>query len=269
LPGLECRADYSCQLPKENGENCSGDGECASRHCECGDASCSNSAKKCAATACAVCKYTTTGLSCDGDLTSGTNCDDGEACTYADQCGSAGTCTGTPVVCTSGTPPCGIVSTCNGTASCTNVYPGVSTACDDGSACTYGDHCNASGSCVAGSVTGLAPTGQVGSATVDLTWNEIASVAQYFVRLSDGTAARYDDPRYATCGANLYYYCEDYIPAASICASGICTITSVPVINGRAYSYWVQGCVPACGNGCIVGNPTLGAAGSTAFSVAP
>lgn len=107
-----------------------------------------------------MCQYTTvTG-----------NCDDGDACTTADAC-NAGTCAGTPMVCS--TPP---AATCtNGTTlqtfamngTCNNgtcEYTPTSIVCDDNDACTTGDFCNA-GACRSGA---MANCGDGNACTADM-----------------------------------------------------------------------------------------------------
>jgi hypothetical protein len=62
----------------------------------------------------------------------------------------------------------------------------------------------------------------------------------YFVRLDDGVNSPvFDDTRFAG-RCNPHYYCEDFIKATSICSGSTCTITNIPVVTGRTYTYWVQ-----------------------------
>jgi hypothetical protein len=74
--------------------------------------------------------------SCAGEPAA-TPCDDGNACTAGDHCsGIDDTCVpGTPVACTG---PC-TTGTCDPSRGC--VPTPASTPCDDGNACTVGDHC--------------------------------------------------------------------------------------------------------------------------------
>ena len=72
-------------------------------------------------------------------------CNDLNACTHTDVCGS-GMCTGTTIDCSSTT--CA-TRACNGSPVC-SVTPR-SGSCDDGDACTYNDMCDGSGACGAGS----------------------------------------------------------------------------------------------------------------------
>jgi len=101
-----------------------------------------------------VCGYR---RSCNGTATcdetyptSSTSCDDDELCTYNDVCNGAGGCFGTTIQCTSDPGPCGMIKTCDGTATCDESYPDTNTTCDDGQYCTDGDHCNGSGGCLPG-----------------------------------------------------------------------------------------------------------------------
>lgn len=59
-------------------------------------------------------------------LAAGTACDDGDPCTYDDQCSGAGPCSGTPVVCVA-RGPCE-TSVCNG-GTCTGTPKPAGTAC--------------------------------------------------------------------------------------------------------------------------------------------
>src|SRR5207244_1980766 len=73
----------------------------------------------------------------------GSSCDDGSACTQSDTC-EAGVCTGTnPVVCTA-LDQCHLAGTCDmGTGVCSNPNKADGSSCDDGSACTQSDTCEA------------------------------------------------------------------------------------------------------------------------------
>lgn len=77
----------------------------------------------------------------------GSMCSDGNACTQEDAC-VAGQCRGSdPVVCTA-LSQCHVVGTCNPTTGvCDNPVASAGTPCDDGSACTLEDACQA-GACV-------------------------------------------------------------------------------------------------------------------------
>src|SRR5207247_1825777 len=73
----------------------------------------------------------------------GSTCDDGNACTRSDTC-QAGACTGAnPVVCTA-PDQCHAAGTCNpATGTCSSPARPDGTACDDHSACTRTDTCQA------------------------------------------------------------------------------------------------------------------------------
>ena len=84
-------------------------------------------------------------------------CDDGNACTRTDTC-QAGTCTGTnPVTCPA-QDQCHDAGTCDPTTgTCSNPAKPNGTACDDGSACTRSDTCQAGACTGANPVTCPAP----------------------------------------------------------------------------------------------------------------
>ncbi len=77
----------------------------------------------------------------------GTSCDDGNACTTQDQCGS-GLCAGTAKLACDDENAC-TVDKCNPIAGCLNLPAAASSACDDGDPCTQGDSCQ-QGQCESG-----------------------------------------------------------------------------------------------------------------------
>jgi hypothetical protein len=116
-------------------------------HCNAA-AACVGTSYACTATQCQA------SSSCDGlggcavvNKPDTTACDDGNPCTYADQC-SAGACAGTPITCSPGS--CDVSSSCNGTSACTVTRKPDNASCSDGNPCTLNDTCQ-SGSCVPGS----------------------------------------------------------------------------------------------------------------------
>ncbi len=88
-------------------------------------------------------------VSCGGSLLYCTNlggiwqwrstvdCDDGQACTYSDECGGGSVCSGTPIVCTS--TDC-LASSCNGSNTCTEVPQPTTTVC--GTTVCTADYCS-------------------------------------------------------------------------------------------------------------------------------
>jgi hypothetical protein len=83
--------------------------------------------------------------------TNGTDCNDGNACTRADDC-MAGVCVGTnPVTCTA-SDQCHVAGTCSpSTGMCSNPTATNGTLCNDGNGCTQTDTCSA------GVCTGASP----------------------------------------------------------------------------------------------------------------
>ncbi|MCC6897656.1 MAG: carboxypeptidase regulatory-like domain-containing protein, partial [Polyangiaceae bacterium] len=89
----------------------------------------------------------------------GTACDDESACTQTDTC-QAGTCTGTNPVSCAPLDQCHDAGTCNPTTgACTNPPKADGIACNDGSACTQTDACQA-GTCTGTNPVGCAPLDQ-------------------------------------------------------------------------------------------------------------
>lgn len=149
--------DQCAQQPKADGDSCS-DGDPCTQGDACADGTCAGSAIDCsdlegpchiAACVAGACKKT---------ATPGAACDDQEACTELDVCGTAGGCAGTWDAGLSG---CG----CDDDADCADVgdacnlgrcdidthqcykEPALGDPCDDTNPCTFGDACNADGQC--------------------------------------------------------------------------------------------------------------------------
>lgn len=91
----------------------------------------------------------TTGACEAVNVTNGTACDDGDACTNNDVCGG-GVCGGSAVACDDGNP-C-TVESCDPVLGCVSVPAADGLACDDGNACTTADSCTA-GVCGGSAVT--------------------------------------------------------------------------------------------------------------------
>src|SRR5207302_330479 len=83
------------------------------------------------------------GVCSSPDKSNGSACTDGGACTQTDTC-QAGVCTGAnPVVCAA-LDQCHVAGTCDpASGSCSNPHKTDGTACNDGSACTQTDTCQA------------------------------------------------------------------------------------------------------------------------------
>ncbi len=141
-------------------------------------------------------------------------CDDGDLCTYGDHCDASGHCAASTVSCASDSATCGVKRKCNGTATCDESYPGASVACDDGSAATYGDHCDGAGHCVGTGVTCGSDPGPCGAVR---TANGTATCSVSY----PGTSVGCDDGNASTYG--------DHCDGAGHCvASGGVTCTSDP-----------------------------------------
>ncbi len=144
-------------------------------------------------------------------------CDDGNACTHSDVCGS-GTCGGTPVTCTS--TAC-MTRACNGTATCTET-PRTGMTCDDGDLCTYGDACTASGTCApAGGVTCTGTACLARSCNGTATCTETPRTG---MSCNDGNACTYGETCGVggACGGGSMAVC----PADTTCQTFACNGTS-------------------------------------------
>ncbi len=135
-------ATYDCQhapVDCDDGLACTKDG--------CNGGSCQH-VDLCGTEGCTVLACSPTSGQCEvaGDIPDGQACDDGDICTYDDTCAS-GSCVGQPIDCTNGSP-C-LTGACDPLAGCYNtpILP-PPTTCDDGNACTGGDHCLPTGQCL-------------------------------------------------------------------------------------------------------------------------
>jgi hypothetical protein len=158
-----CNGTVSCAESYPSGTNCDDKQACTyDDKCD-GKGGCGGTVLSCVngPAPCGVVRACNGSASCTESYPSGTDCGDGDLCTFGDHCNGSGACVGTAVSCVSGPVPCGVIRTCNGSASCTESYPSGSD-CGDGDLCTFGDHCNGSGACVGSAVScvnGAAPCG--------------------------------------------------------------------------------------------------------------
>jgi hypothetical protein len=146
--GCECQDDADCE-PFEDDDLCNGTLFCdtASHTCE----TAPDTTILCPLApelhpACAIAVCVAASGTCQVVLPpAGVFCLDGTACTQGDSCAS-GQCAGLPVICDDGAP-CTLDS-CNAQSGCVH-QPADTGPCDDGSACTEGDACQA-GVCAPG-----------------------------------------------------------------------------------------------------------------------
>lgn len=153
-----CRLILPCRLPvacgdggvcegpaQPDGEPCD-DGVACTANDSCAFGSCRGTAYSCPAPT--VCQQS---VACAGDggctvvpVMDGTSCDDGQACTAADQC-VAGVCSGTTYACNP--DQCAATSVCAGDGGCLTTPRNVGSSCDDGQACSFDDTCSDAGAC--------------------------------------------------------------------------------------------------------------------------
>src|SRR5207244_3680299 len=90
---------------------------------------------------------TQTGICSNPFQVAGTKCDDADACTTGEVCDGAGACAGgSGVVCQQPSNTC-LFASCNSSLGCVNSPQPLPFACDDGSACTLSDTCDANANC--------------------------------------------------------------------------------------------------------------------------
>lgn len=162
----------------------------------------------------------------------GTACDsDGNACTVGDACDGAGLCIAGALK-TCAAPPnttCyNATGTCNtSTGACTYSPKPSGTACNaDNNACTVGDTCNASGTCVAGAAKSCNSPPNTACYNATGTCNTSTGACSY-TKKTDGTSCGTckecsngtcgNAPNGTDCGANKCFYCS----------SGACTARAV------------------------------------------
>jgi hypothetical protein len=92
----------------------------------------------------------------DATVANTTSCVDADACTKDTTCTDGMCGGGTTHLCPDGAPDDCWVPTCDGSGGCMDVKRNVSDPCDDGLSCTAGTVCDASATCVGGSVTSCA-----------------------------------------------------------------------------------------------------------------
>ncbi|NOK18538.1 kelch repeat-containing protein [Corallococcus carmarthensis] len=90
----------------------------------------------------------------------GSTCNDGNACTGNDICGSTGACSGTSIACEAPPGQCYQSAGSCSDGSCSYAYKTAGASCDDGDACTLGETCNGSGGCAGTPVSCTTPPGQ-------------------------------------------------------------------------------------------------------------
>jgi hypothetical protein len=133
-----CASDQFCDVAKDSCVlDCSGciiDGSCIPD----GTASTTNS--------CLVCDPLSS--STDWTIRVNASCDDGDFCTENDSCNALAQCEGTDVQCDDEPGTCGANRSCDpANGQCIEQFPGNSTTCDDGEACTNADRCDGAGGC--------------------------------------------------------------------------------------------------------------------------
>jgi hypothetical protein len=142
-------ADQCVAQPRPNGTSCTDGDACTQTDaCQAGVCTGANPVVCSAQDQCHVAGTCNplSGVCSNPAAPNGTTCDDGDACSQTDTC-QGGACSGAnPVVCTA-QDQCHVAGTCDpGTGACSNPSKPNGTTCDDGSACTQTDTCQA-GAC--------------------------------------------------------------------------------------------------------------------------
>jgi RHS repeat-associated protein len=186
-----------------------------------------------------------TGACANPALTDGTPCNDGNACTQMDAC-LAGVCAGSnPVTCTP-SDQCHVAGSCDpSTGACSNPIAANGTPCNDGTACTRTDTCQA-GACQGGDPVTCVATDQCHTAgTCDPASGACSNPAK-----ADGETC--DDGNRCTQADNCQAgTCKG--AALNVDDGNPCTTDSCDPATGAAHA------PVAAGTGCADGLPCSGA----------
>lgn len=127
---VACPAGQACDdgNPCTYNDTCSAQGQCVGTPITCASDACTQ--RTCNGSATCQVSY----------ATAGARCDDGNACTYDDQCDGFGSCGGSPVTCTAA-GPCQQVQ-CNGTSWCAVTSRPAGASCSSGQSVCGGDVCD-------------------------------------------------------------------------------------------------------------------------------
>ena len=179
-----------------------------------------------------ICSYT--------NVSNGSTCDDGTACTQADAC-QDGACVGSDPITCAALDACHVAGTCiPEDGGCTDPIAADDAGCDDARTCSTGDHCSA-GTCVAGDVSGC-------TCTVDSDCPAVGQCQQSVsCDVSSGTCVYVNLPDDAGCDDG------SLCTAGEHCVSGACGAPTSTVACAALDSCHVAGtCDPATG---VCSNP--------------
>jgi len=245
--GATCNGDGTCSYPPATGTACD-DGNPCTKTDQCrADKTCAGATYTCDSPG--LCE-TSVGATCNGDGTcsylpdTGSECDDGDPCTMAEQCRADKTCVGVTYTCDSpGFCETTDGATCNGDGTC-SYPPATGTACDDGNPCTKTDQCRADKTCAGVTYTcdspGLCETAVGATCNGDGTCTYLPATGS---ACDDGDPCTKTDRCRAdkTC-AGVTYTCD---------SPGFCETTVGATCNGDGTCTYL----PATGSACDDGDP--------------
>jgi hypothetical protein len=243
----QCSAGACVQNNKANGTVCS-DGDACTTGDKCMSGACqAGTPVTCSGDQChdAGSCDPTTGACNNSVKANGTACSDGNACTQSDTC-QAGTCSGANPVTCSASDQCHVSGTCNPTSGvCSNPVKAGGSACNDGSACTQTDTCQA-GACTGSNAVVCAAGDQChGQGVCDATTGTCSNPAlANGSACNDGDACTQSDTCQAgSCSGGNPVVCSasDQCHSAGTCNAGTGACSNPVKADGSACSD---------GNGC-------------------
>ena len=227
---VACAGDGGCEItPMLDGTPCD-DGVSCTHSDQCVAGSCAGTTYTCSPNQCAATSVCAGDGGCDVTPRNvGAPCDDGQACTFSDACGDAGTCAGTTYACP-GVTQCKEAGLCLGDGGCDVVDKANGTPCDDGLACTVTDVC-ASGSCGGTAVTSYQDNDGDGRGNTAVTQTSCPLSAGYVLDGGD-------------CNDNSGFVFDRMPAAADVDQDGVTATTTLnmnacvgasTMVSGRAY----------------------------------
>jgi hypothetical protein len=227
---ISAHTTFNVSVKPPFGGSCTSTADCAFGSCVDG-VCCNTSATSCGQ--CQACNLPGSPGTCTP--TSGGSCSDDNACTQGDTC-QTGACVGTPVTCSS-SDQCHVAGTCDPSSGlCSTPTAPDGTVCNDGSACTRTDTCQA-GVCVGSNPVTCSASDQCHAAgTCDPSTGVCSNpIAPNGTACSDGNACTAGDAcQSGSCASGTPVTCtaSDQCHIAGTCDPGTGTCSNPAAPNG-------------------------------------